>query len=435
MFTTMLPRLCAALVACAVCAACTLFAISARAAQAPEPAQAPAPVQAPTPPSALTLQMARAKVIEHNVALRALSYEVAAQDGGVRQAGALPNPELSGLVEDRRSPTRTTTLQLTQTIETGGKRGARIDAAQRGRDLAQAALLAKKIDLLADTSVAFYTLLAAQAQVDLAGQTLALARQSLAAATARVAAGKNSPVDETRSRIAASAAELELAQARGEQDNAREALASLWGETGAELRHATGELDKLPEVGPLPALAERLPLAPSLVSARLELERRSAIGRLEASRRNPDLSITIGSKKDEQLGRRQAVFGVAVPLPLFDRNQGAVQEALQRTEIARTELAAAQLAAASKLRVAHARLMLARSQAAALQRDQLPGAQSALDATRKGYEYGKFTMLDVLDAQRVLLQAKAQQLRVLAAAHAAAADIERILGAAGAVQP
>lgn len=412
MFKTILPRLCGALMACAAFGA----------------------HGAPAQPE-LTLQMARAKALQHNPALQALAFEVSAQDGAVRQAGAIPNPELSGLIEDRQRATRTTTVQLTQTVETGGKRGARIEAAQRGRDLAQAALQAKRADVLADTSVAFYALLAAQSQAELADQTLHLARQSLAAATARVAAGKNSPLDETRARIAESGAEIELEQARGELDNARESLAMLWGGNGSELQRAEGELNKLPDVGPLPALSARLQQAPAVNNARLELERRNALSLLETSRRNPDLAVTLGSKKDEQLGRRQAVFGVSVPLPLFDRNQGGIMEAQQRTEIARAELASAQLSAASKLRLAHARLMLAKRQAEALERDQLPGAQSTLEATRKGYEYGKFTLLDVFDAQRVYLQAKAQHLRVLAAAHAAAAEIERILGAPGAAQP
>lgn len=414
MFKTLLPRLCAALFACAFGAATA------------DPA---------TPPPALTLAMAQARVLQANPALQALALEVAAHDGAVRQAGALPNPELSALVEDRNRATRTTTIELTQAIETGGKRGARIDAAQRERDMAQAALLAKKAELRADTGAAFFTVLAAQAQLALAEQSLALADQGAAAAALRVAAGKNSPVDETRARIAASGAAIALAQSRGELDNAREMLASLWGGAGTDLGPVTGRLDQLPELAPLALLSEGLRQAPAVVQARLELARRTALGRVETSRRSPDLAVTVGGKHDEQFGRRQAVFGLSLPLPLFDRNQGGIAQAQQRTDIARAGLAAAELSVAGKLRMAHASLALARRQAEALERGQLQGAQASYEATRKGYEYGKFTILDVFEAQRVFLETKAQHLRALAAAHAAGADIERILGATGAVQP
>jgi cobalt-zinc-cadmium efflux system outer membrane protein len=380
---------------------------------------------------ALTLATAQAKVLQHSPTLQALSYQVGAHDGQVKQAGMLPNPELSALVEDRQSATRTTTIQLTQSIETGGKRGARVDAAQQERELAMATLRVRQGELRAETSKAFHALLAMQGRLELAETTLALAKQALAGANLRVTAGKNSPVDATRGRIAVAGAEIDLLQARGDVDNAREILAALWGGSAQDLGRIEGRLDQLPVVAPLPVLIERLQQAPGIARAAVELRRRIALGRVESTRRMPDLAVTIGSKKDEQLGRRQAVFGVALPLPLFDRNQGAMHEALQRTEQARAELAAAAASLASELRVAHTRLSVARRQAAALADEQLPGARSTYDAARKGYEYGKFNILDVFDAQRVLLQAQAQHLRVLADGHSAAADIERILGAPG----
>ncbi len=58
----------------------------------------------------------------------------------------------------------------------------------------------------------------------------------------------------------------------------------------------------------------------------------------------------------------------------------------------------------------------------------LPGAQSAYDATTKGYELGKFNFLEVLDAQRTFFQARAQYLRALAETHRSAAEIDRIVG-------
>ncbi len=353
----------------------------------------------------------------------------------MRQAGVIPNPEISGLVEERQSATRTTTIQVTQPIEMGGKRGARIHAAEVERDLARANFNARRALLRASTSSAFYTLLAAQARLELAEAGAALAKQAQQAAAGRVAAGKNSPVDETRARIAASGAEIELVQARGDIDNAREALAALWGGSAPDVPSLAGRLDEMPNAPPLPTLLARLEQAPGIARARLELQRRLALGRVESARRMPDLAVTVGSKQDEQLGRRQAVFGLSLPLPLFDRNQGRMDESVQRTGQARSELAAEQASLASALRIAHARLTVARSQARSLQDDHLPAARSTLEAARKGYEYGKFGILDVFDAQRVLLQAQAQHLRVLAEAHGAAADIERILGAQGASQP
>ncbi|HEX8479534.1 MAG TPA: TolC family protein, partial [Telluria sp.] len=66
---------------------------------------------------------------------------------------------------------------------------------------------------------------------------------------------------------------------------------------------------------------------------------------------------------------------------------------------------------------------------AALYRDEVvPGARSAYDATARGFEFGKFAFLDVLDAQRTLLGARERQLRAQGDARRALADIERLLG-------
>ena len=114
---------------------------------------------------------------------------------------------------------------------------------------------------------------------------------------------------------------------------------------------------------------------------------------------------------------------------MFDRNQGNILEALRRTDKARDELAATEIRLDSELAQAYERLSTTRTEAETLQREILPGAQSAYDAATTGFEFGKFNFLDVLDAQRTLLQARSQYLRTLSEAHSAAAEIDRIIGA------
>ena len=65
-----------------------------------------------------------------------------------------------------------------------------------------------------------------------------------------------------------------------------------------------------------------LDLSPVLTRARIEVERREARSQLERARRHPDLTVSLGAKRDEALGRSQAIIGLSVPLPLFDRNLG-----------------------------------------------------------------------------------------------------------------
>ncbi|RSZ60837.1 TolC family protein [Massilia atriviolacea] len=384
--------------------------------------------------SPLLLAGALARVLQANPELRAGTLEIDAQAGAVMQAGAAPNPELATLVEDAREPTRTTTMQLNVPIELGGKRTARINAAQLGQDAANAELAVKRNAVLASARAAFYDLLAAQQRQHIANEALALADGALAAAAKRVLAGKNSPVDETRARIAASGVKVDLAQAGGELAGARHRLAALWGGTGRDIGRVEGRLDQLPAQAPLSRLMDQLNAAPAVRLAQIELARRQALSQVERTSRVPDLTVSIGAKRDRQAGRNQALFGLAIPLPLFDRNQGKLHEALQRSEKARVELDGARARLTGELAQAHEALAVAREQARLLNEDILPGAHSAYEAARTGFEYGKFNFIDVIDAQRTLLQARTQHLRALADAHRAAADIDSILGAPGAAQ-
>ncbi len=383
----------------------------------------------------LTLAAALALAMQANPELAAARHEAAALDGAALQAAARPNPQLQTLVEDSRRATRSTTVQLNQTLELGGQRAARIAVARHGQDGAAIDLAAQAAATRAAVAGAFFDVLAAQERLRLADTSGALARQASAISARRVSAGKASPVEETRARVAEAGARLDASLAGGALAGARRRLAALWGNPAPRFTEADGRLEQLPELPAEADLARRLAAAPAVLRAQSALAQRSAMASLESRRRTPDLTVSVGLKRSEELGRNQAIFGLSLPLPLFDRNQGNVLEALRRSDKARDELSAAAVRAGAELAEARQKLQDARQEAAALQGDIMPGAQSAYDAAAKGFEYGKFAFLDVLDAQRTLLQAKTHYLRALADGHKAAAEIERILGApAGAAQ-
>jgi cobalt-zinc-cadmium efflux system outer membrane protein len=159
----------------------------------------------------LTLDTAVAAIDQHP-RLRAAQRGLEASDGAVLQSKARPNPELSYSQEDTSRDKRTTTVQWTQMLEIGGKRDARMRAAARGRDVAEAELDAAKANLVADVRLAFFGLLVAQQREVLAGQTLDIARSAREAASKRVAAGKAAPLEANRASVAESSAELEQAR-------------------------------------------------------------------------------------------------------------------------------------------------------------------------------------------------------------------------------
>lgn len=380
------------------------------------------------PADALSLQEAIDLALNANAEIAVAMREREAVEGMQLQAAARPNPTASARMEDTRSSTRETTLEVSQPIELGNKRAMRIEAADRYYDAASAGLALKKAEIQADVTAAFYGVLAAQERLRLAESSLEVAQRASDAASKRVQAGKVSPVEETRSKIAESGVRIELNQAKSSLNIARKHLAALWGNSLPNFSEAQGRVDNINVVPTLEQLNQQLDQAPAIQRARFEVDTRSALVDVEKTRATPDVSVTVGAKRNEELGLNQAVLGLSVPIPLFDRNQGNIQEAMSRADKARAEVAALRIQLETALARAYERLESARQAAVSYQSEILPGAESAFDAASKGFEYGKFSFLEVLDAQRTLVQAKTQYLNALLEAHQATADIKRILG-------
>jgi len=397
-----------------------------------ETSNIPAP-RAAEPAAPLTLKAALELALGANPELSAAGRELEALEATIVQARVRPNPEISTLVEDTRQATRTTTLQLNQPIELGGKRAARIGAAERGRDAASLELDAKRAEIRSAVAAAFFDVLVAQERLRLAQASVELAQRATAAASRRVTAGKVSPVEETKARVAEAGVRVELTLAASELATARKRLAGTWGNPAPRFERAEGDPEALPPLSVLADLHARLAASPVLLRARLEVDRRQALAEVERSRRVPNVTVSLGARRSEELGLNQAILGISIPIPVFDRNQGNLLEALRRTDKARDELSAAGIRLSNELVQAHERLNAARQEVESLRRDILPGAQSAYDAATKGFALGKFSFLEVLDAQRTLFQAKSQYLRALSEAHRAAAEIERVLGDASPV--
>lgn len=402
---------------------------------AQHPYQAPAAAQAPRPGPAfgepggvLGLHAALDLALSRNPDLAVLRREIDALEGAQIQSGTRPNPQVGYLLEDTRRETSTTTWQFSQPIELGGKREARVAAAERQRALAVADLAARRSEVRALTIGSFHELLTAQERQRLAADSVDLARRATDVTARRVAAGRVSPVEETRARVAESGVQLEYLQAGNELGAARRRLASLWGGRSPAFERADGRIDALPAVPAVADIEHRLDASPHLDRAGLEIERRKALTAVERSRRVPDLTLVVGAKRPEDLGRSQWILGVAIPIPVFDDNRGNILEAAQREGKARDEYQALRARLAAEALLARDRLASAHRELGILRDTVLPGAKSAYDAATTGFELGKFQFLDVLDAQRTLFQAQSQVLRTLSEVYRSAAEIERVLG-------
>lgn len=390
---------------------------------------------APGPSEPLTLRQALDLALAGSPELAAQAHGVLAAEGEARQAAVRPNPELEIEAEEFGGPgdregyaAAETTLRLSQTIELGGKRTLRGRVARAAARLARWDYEAARLDVLTRTKQSFVDLLTAQQQLALADASLALAEDTRKAAAERVRAGKVPPLEETKAAVEVANARIGQARARRDVQTARKRLAASWGETTPTFKEAAGEMDIVAAVPSLDALARGLNGVPEVARWGEEVILAEAALALARGARAPDIQVAVGISRFEEDGSHAGSAGLAVPLPLFDRNRGGIAAA--QNQVTRAEYAqrAARLHAMADLAEAHNRLETARAEALAIRSDLLPGAEEAFAAARKGYDEGKLGCLDVLDAQRTIGEARARLLETLGTYHRTAADVERLTG-------
>ncbi|NMZ24427.1 TolC family protein [Pseudomonas proteolytica] len=376
----------------------------------------------------LTLESALQNAFAGNPDLAAAQWEIDIAQGGRQQAGLIPNPVASWDAEDTRRSTRTTTVKLSQTLELGGKRGARIEVASRAQDAAAQELEQRRNLLRAEVIDGFYGALWAQERLELAQRSMALAERGLVIANGRVTAGKASPVEATRAQVEVSQIRLERSRAEIGVSDAYRRLAAITGSATIGFERVEAGAVNTPALPSATQLLARLESTAELRLAQLQIQQRDAGLGQEKAQRIPDLDVSIGSQYDASVRERVNLVGVSMPIPLFNRNQGNVLAASRRADQARDLRNATELRLRTETRQALDLWATANSEVRAFNQVILPAAQSAVDSATRGFEMGKFNFLDVLDAQRTLIAARTQYLAALAQATDAWVRIERIYG-------
>lgn len=380
----------------------------------------------------LTLREAMRLALERNPDLASSFREIDALEGAALQAGLLRNPQVA-LEDEGAGATQSTqaqrTLRLGQLIELGGKRQARVRAATLAQDVARQAYEARRLELLARVADAFTDVLAAQERTRLAAQTLALAQDVVGAAAKRVQAGKAPPIEETKANVALSTVRIEHEQARRDLVASRKRVSLLWGEPSPRFARALGSIESVVTLPSLEELAARVRRNPALTRDLKSVEQRRAVLEVEKSRRIPDITVSAGIRRYAQSSENTSLLGVSVSVPLFDRNQGNLREALQRVGKAEDEQAATDLRLQSELAQIYEGLLAAANEIGLLRDEVLPGASSAFAVANRGYELGRFGFLEVLDAQRTLFQARVLHLRALTNYRKLVNQLERLTAA------
>jgi outer membrane protein, heavy metal efflux system len=142
----------------------------------------------------------------------------------------------------------------------------------------------------------------------------------------------------------------------------------------------------------------------------------------------PDVQASIGWRHYSETADNALRLGVAVPIPVLDRNQGGIREAHEAALKTEAERAANKLALTAIVGRAYDTLGGALQEIDLVRRSALPNARKALEAIESGYGQGRFTLLDLLDAYRMVIDAELREQDALTNFHTGVATIEGLTG-------
>lgn len=355
---------------------------------------------------------------------------IRAADAGRTVAGLRPNPSVNIQTENvagtgpyRGLDSSETTIGFELPIELGRKRSARVAVADARVIRARIEALVVLEDLRLRVTQAYIEAVAAERRLAIAIEQARIADELLRVAKDRVMVGAASPIEEQRAAVLQANAQGELARARRTVEVSRANLGRLIG-TPVSGPLDMAWFDRVAAYGPVAPIRVEGTLAYAAANADLAIG--NAQVRLARTQRMPDLTLTAGTRRLEATNDVAAVFGVSVPLPLF--NSGRAGEAQARAERdqfeARTRLAKAdaeQAIASAQADLANALAMVETTRGPALDA-AIEGARIA----RVGYGEGALTQIELLDAERTLAQTRAAAIDALVAYHDAAARLRRL---------
>lgn len=322
------------------------------------------------------------------------------------------------------------TLQLSHVIELGGKAQRRREVGEEKVAQLDAVQLARRADILAEVARRFVHVLCDQEQLEATVRATGLAEQARNVVQERIRAGAASPVQLSRAQIALARSRIEQEHAEHELSSSRVALASLWGDGEGRMGEARGDLFSFPRIEPLQTYAQRLASNPDLLKFAAESRVLDARRRHAEAQRTPNVTVSAGVRHLEGSSDQALVAGFVIPIGAAKRARPellsvqAEQEQLKLSEQSQTTQLQATLFAL------YQEVLHARTEAQALQNEIRPQAETMLKTSDAGYRAGRFSFLELADAQQQLLQIERDAIRAAAEFHTHLIEIERVTGVA-----
>lgn len=363
--------------------------------------------------SPMTLQQAIQTAVQNNKDLQTARYVVSIAKARLIQAGMSPNPRLSFSGYDAIFTNQPDEYELgvgfTQDFPVAGRIARQKDVAKVDVVRARAEIQQAKLRLSSQVAEVFYRILVLDSQIRLRDQLMQVDRELLDASRNRFQVAEVSELDVNTAQLELERLRQERILLKAQRSRISIRLKQLLG-LGAD---KTLELDEtLPPVPALPSLAEEqrraLILRPDLQSAQLAIERSRAQFDLAKAQRWEDWTAGLGVFSGQTVFPNGLSTGtdvgpsfvLTIPLPLWNKNQGRIAEAVAMNRQASAEVRALTLQVQNEVAGAYSeteRLLIAVDR---YRNGMLKLSDRNMLLAQQAYMTGQASILTAVQAQR-----------------------------------
>lgn len=379
----------------------------------------------------LTLSDLEQMALANNPSLARAAALVEAARGNWVQVGLPPNFSWGYLGQQLGSGNVASqhALLIDGELVTGGKLRWNRAIAEQEIVRAEQQFFAQQQRVLTDVRIAFYEALLAQRGLELARELVAIAQQAREAAERLHRAGETTRVDVYQAQIEVSHAENELRRATARHFAAWQSLRAVLGVPNLPPVVLQGDLEALPPAMSWSEVLQRLWTSSPEISAAVANVQRAQAALVRARREPiPNVRLQMGVMQDMGYGgKTDGIVQTLLPLPLVNRQQGAIRQAEAEVVAAEQALRQVELDLQNRLAPVYERYTAAAQQVQRYREVILPAAQEALELVRQGYSAGEFPFLNLLSTQRTYFQHSQLYLQSLLELRTAAAEIEGLL--------
>lgn len=377
-------------------------------------------------PQRLALADLEAWAWRNNPTIAAAEALVRQEQGIYRQVGLYPNPTAGYLRTDPNQPGQSETqgVFLSQEFVTAKKLRLAQAADRQDIQWRRWQLDAQRRRVINDVRIRFHEVLGAQRAIREAAAMEHLAAEGVQVVREMVEAKQASRPDLLQAEMQLHAFRIALADANYRHLAAWRQLANVVGIPRLPPAELIGDLERVPQLDWNSTLRRLLAENPVLRSQRSFIQAARIDVQLARAQAVPNINIQVVAQHDQVMKYNSVSTLAALPLPIFNRNQGNIQFAQADVQLQQKEYERIELALQDQLAGTFNQYLSAKNQAEQLRREILPRAKESLELTVEGHKLGEFDMASLLNARQKFFDATLAYVDALTAAHKVAIEID-----------